>query len=182
MSRTLTLVDGEREHQVEILDSQGSGAATSPSQGFGVAGSPSQGFGAVNVRVGERTFEVRRNGDGAVRIMGDRPQIAWTVAAGDVRWVFIGGRLFQFGTGSAQPRRRGSGHHGTLTAPMPATVRRVLVSAGDQVARGDTLIVLEAMKMELPVRAGASGTVTAIHCHEGQLVQPGLTLIDLDEG
>jgi 3-methylcrotonyl-CoA carboxylase alpha subunit len=63
---------------------------------------------------------------------------------------------------------------------MPATVRRVLVGAGDRVTPGQSLIILEAMKMELPVRAGASGTVRAIHCREGELVQPGVTLIDLD--
>ena len=37
------------------------------------------------------------------------------------------------------------------------------------------------MKMELPVRAGAAGTVRAVQCREGELVQPGLTLIELDE-
>ena len=42
---------------------------------------------------------------------------------------------------------------------MPATVRRVLVKEGDTVKRGDSLIILEAMKMELPVRAASAGVV-----------------------
>jgi 3-methylcrotonyl-CoA carboxylase alpha subunit len=42
------------------------------------------------------------------------------------------------------------------------------------------LIVLEAMKMELPIRATSDGRVTAIHCREGDLVQPGVTLIEVD--
>jgi biotin carboxyl carrier protein len=62
---------------------------------------------------------------------------------------------------------------------MPATVRQIRVKTGDVVHRGDTLIVLEAMKMELPVRAGADGTVSAIRCREGELVQPGVPLIEI---
>ena len=87
---------------------------------------------------------------------------------------------------SSWPRRVRSrapaaGHHGALTAPMPATVRRVLVGVGDAVKRGDSLVILEAMKMELPVRADVAGIVTAVHCREGELVQPGLTLIEIGE-
>ena len=68
-----------------------------------------------------------------------------------------------------------------LSAPMPATVRQIRVGVGDAVRRGDTLIVLEAMKMELPVRANADGIVAAVRCAEGELVQPGLPLIELTE-
>ena len=63
---------------------------------------------------------------------------------------------------------------------MPATVRRINVAVGDAVAAGDTLIVLEAMKMELPIRAGAAGTVTSIACREGELVQPGVALVEIE--
>ncbi len=79
------------------------------------------------------------------------------------------------------PRRAaGTDAHQSLTAPMPSTVRKVLVEPGSRVAKGDTLLVLEAMKMELPIRAGADAVVRAVHCREGQLVQPGATLVDLD--
>lgn len=64
-------------------------------------------------------------------------------------------------------------------APMPATVIRVHATVGQNVTRGDTLLVLEAMKMELPVRAPADGAVTAVNCAEGDLVQPGVPLIEL---
>ena len=63
---------------------------------------------------------------------------------------------------------------------MPATVVRVDAAPGDTVHRGDTLIVLEAMKMELPVRAPADGTVKAVHCKPGDLVQPGVPLIEIE--
>ena len=62
---------------------------------------------------------------------------------------------------------------------MPATVIAVKVAAGDSVKRGDLLILLEAMKMELPVRAPGDGRVIAIHCRPGDLVQPDTSLIDL---
>ena len=63
---------------------------------------------------------------------------------------------------------------------MPATVVRVDAIPGAAVHRGDTLIVLEAMKMELPVRAPGDGTVKAVHCKPGDLVQPGVPLIEME--
>jgi biotin carboxyl carrier protein len=63
---------------------------------------------------------------------------------------------------------------------MPATVLRVEAAPGDAVRRGDTLVILEAMKMELPVRAPADGTVKAVHCQPGDLVQAGVPLIDVE--
>jgi len=62
---------------------------------------------------------------------------------------------------------------------MPAKVVRVLVKEGDVVHKGDTLIVLEAMKMELPLRSASDATVRAVHCQDGQLVQPDSVLIEL---
>ncbi len=122
-----------------------------------------------------------RDGMGSVRIAGDRSERAWTAAAGDTRWVFLDGRVYEFDIKRGAARKRGGAHPGSLTAPMPATVRRVLVSAGDTVKRGDLLVILEAMKMELPVRADAAGRIAAVHCREGELVQPGVTLVDMDE-
>jgi 3-methylcrotonyl-CoA carboxylase alpha subunit len=63
---------------------------------------------------------------------------------------------------------------------MPATVTAVNVAAGDSVKHGDVLIVLEAMKMELPIRAPGDGTVAAVHCRAGELVQPDVSLIDFE--
>jgi 3-methylcrotonyl-CoA carboxylase alpha subunit len=62
---------------------------------------------------------------------------------------------------------------------MPATVRAVLVEAGQTVARGETVVILEAMKMELPVRAPHDGVVKTIACQPGELVQPGTPLLEM---
>ena len=78
------------------------------------------------------------------------------------------------------PRRRSSAEGAqSLTAPMPATVVKVLVKPGDRVAKGDTVVVLEAMKMELPLRAAGDATVKAVHCREGELVQPENVLVEM---
>ena len=64
-------------------------------------------------------------------------------------------------------------------APMPATVVSINATAGQTVKEGDTVIVLEAMKMELPIKAPRSGVVKAVHCAKGDLVQPGINLLEI---
>jgi acetyl-CoA carboxylase biotin carboxyl carrier protein len=60
-----------------------------------------------------------------------------------------------------------------VRAEMVANVWKVLVSQGDQVEDGDTLVILESMKMEIPVLAEGSGTVSQLLVSEGQVVQEG---------
>jgi acetyl-CoA carboxylase biotin carboxyl carrier protein len=58
-----------------------------------------------------------------------------------------------------------------IRAEMVANVWKVLVSEGDQVDDGDTLVILESMKMEIPVLAESPGVVTKLHVAEGDVVQ-----------
>ena len=58
-----------------------------------------------------------------------------------------------------------------IRAEMVANVWRVLVAEGDQVQDGDTLVILESMKMEIPVLAENSGVVSKLHVAEGDVVQ-----------
>jgi acetyl-CoA carboxylase biotin carboxyl carrier protein len=60
-----------------------------------------------------------------------------------------------------------------VRAEMVANVWKVLVAEGDTVADGDTLVILESMKMEIPVIAEVDGTITAMGVTEGQVVQEG---------
>jgi acetyl/propionyl-CoA carboxylase alpha subunit len=109
-----------------------------------------------------------------------RQTLAYTVASGGVHWVFLDGEVYRFEADHQGGRRkRTASAAGSLTAPMPATVRRVEARPGQPVRRGDVLIVLEAMKMELPVRAPADGTIARVNCREGDLVQPGQELAEL---
>lgn len=67
-----------------------------------------------------------------------------------------------------------------LAAPMPATVSAILVEPGTVVEAGNTLLRLEAMKMELAIRAPSPGRVTSVDCRVGDLVQPGRPLVALE--
>ena len=114
---------------------------------------------------------------------GERIQRMYAVNAGDTVWVFHDGAVYEVADPSpSRARARTGAGGGSLTAPMPATVVDVKVTAGDAVKRGDIVIVLEAMKMELPVRALGDGTVTAVHCRPGELVQPDTVLIEIEPG
>ena len=62
---------------------------------------------------------------------------------------------------------------------MLANVWKVVGSQGDTVADGDTLVILESMKMEIPVLAEAAGTVTALHVAEGDVVQEGDVIAEI---
>jgi acetyl-CoA/propionyl-CoA carboxylase biotin carboxyl carrier protein len=80
---------------------------------------------------------------------------------------------------AAPVKRRGAGAAGAnVTAPMPATVVKVQVNAGDAVKKGDALLVLEAMKMELPVRAPGDAIVKAVRCRPGDMVAADAVLVE----
>jgi biotin carboxyl carrier protein len=133
--------------------------------------------------VGESTLAVTPGSDGSLLVSGDRQHVVWT-AGSDARCsVFVEGEVYTLDGGQAarRPAARGS-DHGPIASPMPATVRAIAVSAGDTVRRGDLLVVLEAMKMELPIRAAADGRVEAVRCREGELVQAGQELIEMAGG
>jgi acetyl-CoA carboxylase biotin carboxyl carrier protein len=66
-----------------------------------------------------------------------------------------------------------------VRAEMVANVWKVLVSEGDHVDEGDTLVILESMKMEIPILAEESGTVTKLHVAEGDVVQEDELLAEI---
>jgi biotin carboxyl carrier protein len=119
-------------------------------------------------------------------VTDDRVETVYVVGAPGSWWAFWNGHVY---TGRRRPavqrrsRISGAGPAAdaaqAIVAPMPATVLRVLVAPGDSVRHGDTVVLLEAMKMELPVKAMSDGVVRAVRCREGQLVQAEAPLIDL---
>ncbi len=67
-----------------------------------------------------------------------------------------------------------------ISAPMAGTVFKVLVSPGDALDFGQTIMILESMKMEVLIESDGSGTVKAIRVSEGQTVEQGDPLIEFD--
>ncbi len=67
-----------------------------------------------------------------------------------------------------------------VRAEMVANVWKVVASQGDAIADGDTIVILESMKMEIPVLAEASGTLSDLRVSEGQVVQEGDVIAVID--
>ena len=113
--------------------------------------------------------------------VGKRRERMYAAGPAHDRWVFWNGHVYRSNRVATAARSRGDRHSAVqvIAAPMPATVIKVLVSAGQTVAKGDTVVVLEAMKMELPLRATGDATVAAVRCAPGDLVQADATLIEL---
>jgi 3-methylcrotonyl-CoA carboxylase alpha subunit len=126
--------------------------------------------------------EVTPLGNGRYRISdGTRHSVAYAAGPPEQRWVFISGRVYVIDTrGNASPRRGVDDDSIALASPMPAKVAVVNVEPGQQILRGDVLIMLEAMKMELLIRAPRDGRVKTIACAPGELVQPGVPLLELE--
>ena len=68
-----------------------------------------------------------------------------------------------------------------VVAEMVANVWKIVVAVGDSVAEGDTICILESMKMEIPVEATAAGTIAEINVTEGGVVQEGDTIAVIDQ-
>ena len=120
--------------------------------------------------LGDRRYEV---------VTESGRSIAYGVRRGGETWVFFDGRVYVIGATDARGGR-GRSDESSLSAPMPATVVAINVTPGQAVTAGDVLVVLEAMKMELAVTAPRDGSVRTIACRVGELVQPGIPLIDLE--
>ena len=82
-------------------------------------------------------------------------------------------------SGVAAPRHSGGGA-ARVTAPMPGRLVKVLVEAGQEVAEGQGLVVMEAMKMENELRAPRAGRVKELHARERQAVESGALLVVLE--
>lgn len=99
------------------------------------------------------------------------------------RWVTVNGQTFILTKSSGARQSRHGGHHaaGELTAPMPGQVRALNVSEGEAVTKGQTLMVLEAMKMEIRIQSPQNGVVKKLFVKQGQTVEREQILIDVED-
>ena len=134
--------------------------------------------------IGERTadLEILHAEVGKLELLIDGERVtAYISSDGTKRWVTVNGRTFVL-TKQSGSRKSMSGHHhsqGELTAPMPGQVRAVNVREGDEVTKGQTLLVLEAMKMEIRIQAPMDGTVSKLSITQGQTVEREQILIEI---
>lgn len=137
--------------------------------------------GELTVTVGDRHLRVTvaRAGDGSLRITRDdgRAFSASVSRDGTDLWVTTGGVTSRVREAVVGRDARGGG--GGLEAPMPGKVLRVLCHPGERVARGATLIIVEAMKMEHAIKAPRDGVVAEVMAAEGALVGAGAVLVRL---
>jgi biotin carboxyl carrier protein len=128
--------------------------------------------------------EIIRSKDGQLDLLIDGKRVTAYVSSENAkRWVTVNGQTFLL-TKSSGARKSGHGHHhaaGELTAPMPGQVRSVNISEGDAVTKGQTLLLLEAMKMEIKVQASGDGVVKKIFIEQGQTVEREQVLIEIED-
>jgi biotin carboxyl carrier protein len=141
---------------------------------------------AYRAVIGGQTFEVElirvEEGRLDLRINGER-FTAYVSSANARRWVTVNGQTFAL-TRQSGARQGSGGHHsaaGDLTAPMPGQVRAVNVREGQAVTKGQTLLVLEAMKMEIRIQASADGIVKKLFVKQGETVEREQMLVEIVE-
>jgi acetyl-CoA carboxylase biotin carboxyl carrier protein len=98
---------------------------------------------------------------------------------GHKRHLWVNGRTFT--CERIRERDIGVGNSDLLSASIPAMVSEILVAVGDSVKTDDKLILLESMKMIIPIQAPCDGIVRQINCKVGESVQAGTRLIDIEE-
>ena len=116
----------------------------------------------------------------SLRFAGRPVTLYWAADAGE-KWVSLDGctyRLERPTPRAARPTGEAGGGE-LVRAPMPAQVRAVQVSEGELVEKGHTLLLLEAMKMEIRVKAPAAGRVSKLLVQPGQAVEKEQVLVEI---
>ena len=111
-----------------------------------------------------------------------KPITLYWAADGSQKWISRDGctyRLEKPAPRTAHPQSDGGGQ--AVTAPMPAQVREIQVSEGDRVQKGQPILLLEAMKMEIQIKAPAGGQVERLLVKNGQAVDKDQVLAEITE-
>lgn len=143
----------------------------------------SLGDGRFKAVIGAREIELsaQQQMDGTwVLMVGNRRVRGQVVSDADERYVHVDGKTLTLTAVDERiQRRKQSGSAGDLTAQMPGQVVEVLVSTGDTVQSGQTLVILEAMKMEIRVTAPTDSTVQEVFVVQGDVVERGQKLVEV---
>jgi len=156
----------------------------------------------MKINFDTQTLEINPSGDNYVATMNGKTILVQVIRAEDgrmdllidgqrvnahvssdmaKRWVTIDGQTIVLTKTSGAKQGVRHDHAGGLIAPMPGQVRSVSVSVGDVVKKGQTLLTMEAMKMEIRIQALKDGKVTALHVAQGETVEREQILIEVEE-
>lgn len=136
--------------------------------------------------IGDTRHEVvyRRVSDYQIHLTVDgRQTMAFVAETPEGKTVMVDGRTWLIEDAAAQQtRRRGARKEGPkqVSPPMPAVVTKLLVAEGDQVEKGQGVVVVSAMKMDTTLAAPFDGTVARINVAEGDKVTPKQVLVDIE--
>jgi biotin carboxyl carrier protein len=146
--------------------------------------------GEYQITIGGRVYRVQvldaGPGDLALLIDGQRvhAQVAdqpKSATMNGQKWIALNGVIYTLRRAEAASRTRAAQHADhKLTATMPGQVIKLLVGAGDNVKRGQALLVLEAMKMEVRLNAPHDGIVKRLLCAVGQVVERDQPLVEFE--
>lgn len=128
-------------------------------------------------------IEILQAKDGFLEFLINGKHITAHVSTDNARrWVTVNGQTLVLTKSSGSRKSRGGHAHaaGEMTAPMPGQIRALNVEEGDDVTRGQTLLLLEAMKMEIRVQAPQDGKIKKIFVKQGQTVEREQLLIEIE--
>lgn len=136
------------------------------------------GKGKVSVRLNEEKQTPKTNTDNII-INGEKFEVKL-----DGNKAIVNGKEYtideeKVATPTAEQPAQASGVGGIITAPMPGMVTQVLVSEGQAVKAGDTLVVVEVMKMETPIKAATDGTVKHLFVKKGDNIKTGDKIVEV---
>ena len=128
------------------------------------------------------SVQVIRAEDGRMDLLIDGQRVNAHVSSDMAkRWVTIDGHTIMLTKTSGAKQGVRHDHAGGLIAPMPGQVRSVAVGVGDVVKKGQTLLTMEAMKMEIRIQALKDGKVKSVFAAQGQTVEREQILIEMEE-
>ncbi len=126
----------------------------------------------VSLQNGERCYQVEQTS----RLAASLPARDFGTAI----VVFSGGNAYPFTDPTLLAEAVSTASTGRISSPMPGRIIALRVKTGDQVAKGQPLVILEAMKIEHTLQAPFPGAVTAVSTREGEQVSEGVVLVQLD--
>ena len=143
-----------------------------------------------HVTIGDKSFEVtctQTSPQSLSLLIGSKSVMAYLAQSGDTVYVSIDGEEFVFSkSGGGTQRARDAADGGLLargrleiSSPMPGKVVKVNVAAGDNVKKGQSVAVVEAMKMENDLRSPAEAVVASVNASAGDQVNAGEAIVEL---